>query len=488
MNRQIRIIALIALVLFAALFINLNWVQLVDAQHLADNPNNIRILLKEYAMQRGAILSADEKNAAYSVHTPSDAYKWERSYPLGSLFADVTGYDSLVYGSSELESTQNKTLTGQTGTLTMQSLSDQLLGSGTVGDTLVLTIQSQLQQVATTALGSHKGAVVALDPTTGAVLAMVTSPTYDPTPLASHDNTTIVNAWKALQANPDQPMLNRATSATFPPGSTFKVITAAAALQNGLGVTTTYAPASSFLPGQTTQPIQNFGGETCGGDMVKAFTVSCNAYFARLGTQLPPGALASTAADFGFGSAPPLGIPTAASKIGTAAELSSPAYTAQSSIGQFNDAATPLQMALVAAAVADGGKIMQPYLVQEVRDPQGNVISQTQPTLWKTAMDPNTASTITQMMEDVVSQPDGTGTKAQIQGVTVAGKTGTAQNAPGQAPHAWFIAFAPAQAPRIAVAVLVENGGNLGSDATGGLVSAPIAKQVIQEDQTLEGW
>ncbi|HWD09747.1 MAG TPA: penicillin-binding protein 2, partial [Actinomycetota bacterium] len=183
MNRQIRIIALIALVLFAALFININWVQLVDAQHLANNPNNIRILLKEYAMQRGAILSADEKNAAYSVHTPSDAYKWERSYPLGSLFADVTGYDSLVYGSSELESTQNKTLTGQTGTLTMQSLSDQLLGSGTVGNTLVLTIQSQLQQVATTALGSHKGAVVALDPTTGAILAMVTSPTYDPTPL-----------------------------------------------------------------------------------------------------------------------------------------------------------------------------------------------------------------------------------------------------------------------------------------------------------------
>ncbi|MGH2719653.1 MAG: peptidoglycan D,D-transpeptidase FtsI family protein [Actinomycetota bacterium] len=488
MNRQIRIIALIALVLFAALFVNLNWVQLVDAQHLANNPNNIRVLLRDYAIQRGPILTADQKDAAVSQHTPNDAYKWERSYPAGSLYSDVTGYYSLVYGSNELENSQNSVLTGQGGRLTMQSLSDQLLGNGTTGNTVVLTIQSQLQQVASTALGNHKGAVVALDPNTGAILAMVTSPTYDPTGLASHDNNSIVSAWKQLQADPDQPMLNRATSATFPPGSTFKVITAAAALENGIGVSTTYAPASSFLPAQTTQAIQNFGGETCGGDMSEAFTVSCNAYFAKLGTQLPQGALATTAAAFGFGSTPDIGIPLAPSKIGTADELASPAYAAQSAIGQYNDAATPLQMAMVAAAVANQGKIMKPYLVQETRDPGGNVLSETKPQLWKTAMDTQTDAIITQMMEQVVNSPNGTGTAAKIQGVTVAGKTGTAQNAPGQAPHAWFIAFAPAQAPRIAVAVLVENGGNLGSDATGGLVSAPIAKQVIEADRAVEGW
>lgn len=488
MNRQIRLIALIALVLFAALFINLNWVQLVDAQHLANNPNNIRILLKEYAIQRGPILTADEKNAAVSQHTPNDAYKWERAYPAGPLFSDVTGYYSLVYGSSELESAYNKTLTGQEGRLTMQSLSDDLLGNKTVGNTLVLTLQSQIQQAAAAALGSHKGAVVALDPTTGAVLAMVTSPTYDPTPLASHDNNTIVDAWKQLQADPDQPMLNRAINSTFPPGSTFKVVTTAAALEHGFTTSTSYAPASSFLPGQTNQAIQNFGGETCGGNMVQAFTVSCNAYYAKLGTQLPQGALAQTAADFGFGSAPPLGIPAAVSKIGTPEELNSPAFTAQSAIGQYNDAASPLQMALVASAVADGGKIMKPYLVQEERDPEGNVINKTQPSLWKTAMDGPTAQTLTTMMEQVVNSPQGTGTRAAIPGVIVAGKTGTAQNAPGQAPHAWFIAFAPAESPRIAIAVLVENGGNLGSDATGGLVSAPIAQQVIEADRTVEGW
>jgi peptidoglycan glycosyltransferase len=487
-NRQIRIVAIIALVLFGVVFINLNWVQLVDAQKLANNPANIRVLLKAYANERGPILSADEKTVAGSKHTPTDAYKWLRTDPSGSLYADVSGYDSLTYGSTELENTYNKELTGQGGRLSMQSLSDQLLGNNTVGDTVVLNINSTLQQVATTALGTKKGAVVALDPNTGAILAMVTSPSYDPNPLASHDPTTIATAWKALQADPDNPMLNRATGATFPPGSTFKVITTAAALQNGFSVSNTYAPATQFLPAQTNSPIKNFGGENCGGDMIEAFTVSCNAYYAKLGTMLPQGALAATARAFGFDSAPPLQIPDAASRIASDADLSSPAFTAQSAIGQYNDAATPLQMALVAAAVADGGKIMAPQLVKEVRDAQGNIISQTQPTLWKTAMDPTTAATLTTMMESVVNSPNGTGTAARIPNVMVAGKTGTAENAPGQAPHAWFIAFAPADAPRIAVAVLVENGGNLGNEATGGAVSAPIAQKVMVADQTLEGW
>jgi peptidoglycan glycosyltransferase len=488
-NRQIRIVAMIALVLFGALFVNLNWLQLVHAQSLANNPDNIRVLLKAYANERGPIISADQKNVAVDVHTPNDAYKWQRTYPQGSLFADVTGYFSLVYGSSELEHSYNKELTGQGGRLTMQSLSDQLLGNGTVGDTVVLTIQTQLQQVAAAAMAKYKGAVVALDPTTGAILAMVSSPSYDPNPLASHNTNTIVSAWKQLQADPSNPMLNRATSATFPPGSTFKVVTAAAALDNGLGVSTTMPPASSFLPKDTTSPIHNYGGETCGGDMMEAFTISCDVYFAKLATELPAGALAQTAGNFGFGSAPPLELPTAASQIGTPAQLASQAYTAQSGIGQYNDAATPLQMALVASAVADGGKIMAPYLVQEVRDSQGNVLQEARPRVWKDGvMSASTDATLTAMMESVVNTPSGTGTGAAIPGVMVAGKTGTAQNAPGQAPHAWFIAFAPAQAPRIAVAVLVENGGSLGSEATGGAISAPIAKQVIQADRTVEGW
>lgn len=490
MNRQIRIVAFIALILFGVAFINLNWVQLIHAQQLANNPANQRVLLKEYAIERGPVISADNQNLAVSQKTPNDNLKFLRTYPPGSMFAHITGYYSLVYGRGGLESSFNQQLTGQGGRLSMQSLSDQLLGQGQVGDSIVLTVNSQLQQVATTALGGRKGAVVALDPATGAILAMVSSPSFDPNPLSTHNQASIIQAWKSYQADPANPMLNRATSQAYPPGSTFKVITAAAALQNGLDTTTSFPNATQFLPPQTTSPIRNFGSppESCGGDMTQAFTVSCNSYFAQLGDKLPQGALAQTAEAFGFGSAPPLDIPDSASKMPSDADLKSPAFTAQSAIGQYNVAATPLQMALVAAAVANQGKIMKPRLVAEVRDPHDNVVQQTQPELWKQAIDPGTATTLTALMESVVSSPNGTGSAAAIPGVQVAGKTGTAQTVAGQAPHAWFIAFAPAQAPRIAIAVLVENGGNLGSEATGGKVSAPIARQVILADKAERGW
>jgi peptidoglycan glycosyltransferase len=485
-NRQIRIVALIALVLFGVAFVNLNWLQLVNAQHLANNPDNVRVILKEYAIARGPILSADEKTVALSVKTPNEDLKYLRTYPEGPVFAHVSGYYSYVYGRAQLEATYNKDLTGTGGHLTMQQLSDQLLGGSQQGNTVVTTISDQLQKAAVQALGTHKGAVVALDPTTGAILAMVSSPSYDPTTISSHDPNAVTKAWKGLQADPGKPMLNRAASQTYPPGSTFKVITAAAAVQNGLGVTTSYAPAPQFLPAQTTSPIKNFGGEVCGGDMAQALSQSCNVYFAKLATQLPPGALAKTARDFGFGEAPPLDIPDVASRLPTDAELKSPAFTAQSAIGQFNVAATPLQMALVAAGIANQGKIMRPRIVKEVRDPQGNVTKQNPPSLWKTAVPPDVAATLTSLMEGVVDS--GTGTAARIPGIKVAGKTGTAQNVAGQPPHAWFISFAPADAPKIAVAVLVENGGNLGSEATGGRLSAPIAQQVMLADRQVRGW
>ena len=485
MNRQIRIIALISLVLFVVLVVNLTWLQLVDAQHLANNPNNVRRLLKEYASQRGPILSGDNQDLAVSKAT-SDPLKYLRTYPQGSLFAQVIGYDSLVYGTAGLEHTYNSELTGKAGVLSMQNLNDQLFGGNQVGDSVVLTLNATLQKVAASALGNRKGAVVALNPTTGAILAMVSSPSYDPSPLSSHDTNTEAQAWKSLQADPRKPMFDRAASGTYPPGSTFKVITTSAALENGFTLSQTYAPATQYLPPQTTSAIKNFGGETCGGDMTHAFTISCNSYYAHLGDALPAGALARTAEAFGFGTPPPLEIPTAASRMPTDAELKAPPYAAQSAIGQYNVAATPLQMALVAAAIANGGKIMTPYLVDRVLDPQGSVISKTSPSVWKTAVDPQTAASLTALMESVVET--GTGTAAQINGVKVAGKTGTAQNAVGKPPHAWFIAFAPANAPQIAVAVLVENGGNLASEATGGAVSAPIARQVMLAARQVQGW
>ncbi|GAC1365849.1 MAG: D,D-transpeptidase PbpA [Actinomycetota bacterium] len=458
----------------------------VNAQHLANNPANVRVLLREYAIERGPIISADGKDVAISQKTPNDNLKFLRTYPTAGLFSEISGYYSLVYGRGGLESTYNQQLTGQGGRLTMQQLSDQLLGQGQVGDSVVLTINSQLQQVATAALGSRKGAVVALDPATGAILALVSSPSYDPNPISSHDNAQSQAAGKGYQADPARPMLDRATSEAYPPGSTFKVVTAAAALQNGFPAATSFPPATQFLPGQTTSPIKNFGNENCGGDMTRAFTVSCNSYFAELGTKLPAGVLARTAQSFGFTTAPPLELPTSPSRLPKESDLKSPAFAAQSAIGQYNVAATPLQMALVAAAVANQGRIMQPTVVAEVRDPRGNVIQHSQPQLWKQAIDPATAATLTTFMESVVTS--GTGTSAAIPGVQVAGKTGTAQTVVGQAPHAWFIAFAPVQAPKIAIAVLVENGGDLGSEATGGKVSAPIARQVMMADRAQRGW
>ena len=487
MNRQIRIVALIALVLFVAVFLNVGWVQWVDAQHLAANPNNVRVLLKAYASERGPMLSSDHQELAKSVPT-NDPLKYLRTYPQSTAFAQLTGYDSLIYGTSALEHALNTQLTGAAGRLSMQDLNDHLFGTNQPGDTVLLTLSNTLQHVAVAALGNRKGAVVALNPTNGAILAMVSSPSYDPNRLSSHNTTDMTAYWKSLQTDPTAPMLNRANGQTYPPGSTFKVITAVSALQNGFTLSQTYAPATQYLPQQTNQPISNFGKppENCGGDMLAAFTVSCNTYFAQLGASLPKGALATTAQGFGFTSPLPVEIPGAISRVPSQGDLKSPAFAAQSAIGQYNVAATPLQMALVASAVAYGGKIMTPHLVDHILDPSGATIQTTTPSVWKTAMDPSIAAQMTTLMESVVNS--GTGTPAQIPGVRVAGKTGTAQNAPGQAPHAWFIGFAPANAPQIAVAVLVENGGNAGSEATGGKVSAPIAQQVMMAARPIQGW
>ncbi|MGH2767597.1 MAG: penicillin-binding transpeptidase domain-containing protein, partial [Actinomycetota bacterium] len=250
---------------------------------------------------------------------------------------------------------------------------------------------------------------------------------------------------------------------------------------------TAFAPTDHYLPAQTAKPIGNFGGRACGGNMLEAFRASCNVYFARLGAELPEGALADVASKFGFGEAPPVELRAAASRIPSDNELASPAFAAQASIGQFNVSATPLQMALVAAGVASGGKIPAPRLVSEVRDARGGKVERTQPEVWKQAISAPTSAVLTALMEAVVA--DGTGKAAAIPGVRVAGKTGTAQTGrEGQPPHAWFVAFAPADAPRIAVAVVVENGGDVGNEATGGRVAAPIAKQVLEAHRAVAVW
>jgi peptidoglycan glycosyltransferase len=478
-NKPIRRVAITCLLLFAILLVNDNVVQFADAKTLRDKPGNTRLLFQQYDRKRGDIVTSTGVTIASSIPT-TDALKYLRTYPNGPLFAPITGYYSIVYGASQIESAENSILAGSDDRLFgVQQLSNLITGRTPEGGSVVLTIDPVLQQVAYAALAGRKGAVVALDPSTGAILALVSSPSYDPNTLSSHDQATITAYWKKLLADTANPGLDRALNQTYPPGSTFKLITAAAALSTGSYTPTTVIPAPATLPlPQSTSVLHNFQGESCGGQatLIQALTISCNTAFGGLGLALGQDALRNQADAFGFDS--PYSVPMKSATSVFPVDLSD-ANTIQSAIGQFDVRATPLQMAMVAAAIANGGVEMKPYLVDQLVGPDLRIVDQTKPTQLRRAVSPQVAAELTQMMESVVQH--GTGTSAQIPGVAVAGKTGTAQNATGAAPHAWFVAFAPAVQPKIAIAVLVENGGG-NSDATGGAIAAPIAKAVIQAE------
>ena len=485
MNRQIRAVGLTVLVMFGALFLNLSWIQIVRAQRLANNPANARVLLREHSIARGAILSADAQVLAQSKPTPNEALKFLRVYDTGPLFGHVTGFYSVRFGRTSLESKYNDSLIGKGGALTIQDLDDRLT-DGQRGDDIVISINSIVQKAAAESLGARRGAVVALDPITGQVLAMYSSPSYDPNALSQHSGPLQEETWTALNADANKPLLNRATSATYAPGSTFKLITAAAALENGKGPETSFPPVKEYQPPQTDKSIGNFGGSTCGGNMAEALRISCNVYFARLGAELPQGALEKTARSFGFGEVPDVDTVAAASKLPSTSALGSPAFAAQSAIGQFDVAATPLQMAIVASVIANRGTLVATRLVAEVRDARGAVLTKTRSNVLREAIDPDTAAILTQMMIEVVKS--GTGKAAAISGIEVAGKTGTAQTGvQGTRSFAWFVGFAPAVGPRIAVAILVE-GDEDSSNETGGRIAAPIAKKLIEAHRTAAKW
>jgi len=481
MNKPLRKVAIALALLFAILIVNANVVQVVNAKSLTGNSHNRRVLIDDYRRQRGDIIAGGQA-VALSVPT-KDKLKYLRTYPGGSLFAPITGYYSLTLGASAIESSENSVLNGNDSRLSISfdRLSQLLTGRTLRGGTVTLTIDRAAQTVAANALGNRKGAVVALDPRTGAILAMVTSPSYDPSQLTGHDPSVIDKNYKALLANPGNPLLNRATQESYPPGSTFKVIVTAAALASGKYQPDSQvsSPNSYTAPGTTT-PISNFAGESCGGSTIsltQALEISCNTAYAGIGVDLGADALRAQARAFGFGSTPDgIGVPTAASVFPN--DLNQP-QTAQSAIGQFDVRATPLQMAQVAAAIANGGAMMKPYLVSQITGPDLKVLSRATTTVLANPLNPTIASEITTMMEGVVNS--GTGTKAKIPGVRVAGKTGTAETGvPGAAPDSWFIGFAPADAPKVAVAVLVENGGGE-VNTTGGAVAAPIAQQVMAQ-------
>jgi peptidoglycan glycosyltransferase len=482
MNRPLRKVAVACLVLFGMLLLQANWVQVVKAKDYRNDPRNRRVLLRTYDRERGPIVigSGQDRQAVAKAIATTDTLKYLRTYPGGAVYAPVTGFASLVYGYAGIERQENPVLSGEDERLFVRRLSDYVTGRQIKGGSIVLTLNRAAQQAAYDGLAGKVGAVVALDPRTGAVLAMASRPSYDPTVLSTHDPSRIRASYQALLAAPGDPLVNRGVERTYPPGSTFKVITTAAALAGGLSPGTKIpSPTVLDLPG-TTANLRNFGGETCGNGrtttLADALRISCNTAFGQLGITLGADKVRKQAEAFGFGDTS-LELPQPVADSVYPSDLTK-AQEAQSAIGQFDVRVTPLQMAMVAAGVANGGDVMRPYLVKEVQAPDLSRLDLASPELYSHAVSSRVAQQLTTMMEGVVT--NGTGRAAQIPGIRVAGKTGTAQHATGQPPHAWFIGFAPANDPQVAVAVLVEDGGSLGSDATGGKLAAPIAQAVMR--------
>lgn len=484
MNRQIRRVALGVLVLFGALFVNLNILQVVRAGDLRNDTRNARGLIAEYEIARGSIVVGQQADAV-SVARSRDTggrLRYEREYPEGPRYAHLTGFHSFVYGRSELERSFNDFLVGSAPEVFARNLADLLAGRQRVGDTLQLTIDPGVQAAAAAGLEGRTGAVVALDPRTGAVLALYSSPSYDPNPLASHDGDVVRDAWAELTDDPANPQLNRALRETYPPGSVFKLVTGAAALESGVRPDTTYPDPPRLQLPLTSSTIGNFGGGPCedGNEITleEAMVRSCNTTFGQIGLDLGGERLVAQAERFGVNGAPAFQLPDVARSRFPGEDLDEPS-SAQSAIGQRDVALTPLQVAMITAAIANDGELLLPQLVRHVEDTAGRIVRQYAPEPWRIsgssqAISVETARTLRNMMEAVVER--GTGTAARIDGVDVAGKTGTAQTGEGRPPTVWFTGFAPAEAPEVAVAVVIADADD---DATGGRVAAPIARDVM---------
>lgn len=482
MNKPIRFMAAMTMVLFLALLLNVTYLQYFRAEELNERNDNRRVRDAEFSRERGPILAAGSP-VAESVAS-DDRFEYQRRYPQPFKYAHTTGFYSYIYGASAVELSQNQILSGSDPRLFVNRVIDMVSNTQPEGGSVSLTLDPQAQTAAfdgVRALGPEtKAAVVALEPDTGKILAMVSSPTYDPNLLASHDLAQVQSAWERLINAPSDPLVNRAIQEVYPPGSTFKLVTAAAALETGdYNPDTLVQGGTSLDLPLTDTPLVNQGGSNCGGDQItltQALVVSCNVSFGDIALEIGADALRETAEEFGFGQRYLQGLPQAVSRF---PEDPDEPQTAFSAIGQFDVAATPLQMALVTATVANNGQGMQPYVVDEVRSPDLSVLEKTSPQeLPEQAMSARSADMLTQMLVEVVET--GTGRTAQIPGVQVAGKTGTAQSSEDRDNYAWFVSFAPADDPQVAVAVLVEDAGVAQDAISGSGLAAPIAKRVME--------
>jgi peptidoglycan glycosyltransferase len=489
MNKPLRRIAIFCGLLVLALLARDNWLQYLKADSLKDDPKNRRVTIARYSTPRGDII-VDGDPITGSTKTSKSGLndlEYKRTYKDGAMWAPVTGYASQAFGANQLESIEDGILTGTDDRLFFRNTLDMITGKQKQGGNVVTTLSAAAQKAAYDGLKAQggKGAVAALDPSTGKILALASYPSYDPSTFAGNSTSTDSKAWTKLQKknNSGDPMLNRALRETYPPGSTFKVVTAAAALENGLynsADQATNSPLPYIMKGTTTE-LKNEGNIPCkNATMRTALRVSCNTVFGKIGSDLGNDKMLAEAKKFGFDSEQYTPVRTSSSVF---SDNMNSSQTALSSIGQYNTATTPLQMAMVASAVANNGKLMKPYMVDKLQSPSVDTISQTEPEELSQPLSAKNAQILQSMMETVVKE--GTGTKAQIGGgVTVGGKTGTAQHgvANSENPYAWFISYAKLSdnSSPVAVAVVIEDDNANRDDISGGGLAAPIAKSVME--------
>ncbi|HEX6074692.1 MAG TPA: penicillin-binding transpeptidase domain-containing protein [Micromonosporaceae bacterium] len=480
MNAPLRRVSVAVMVLFGLLFLNLNYVQFLQGDYYRNHELNNRVLVQEYQRQRGNIRVA--RDAVATSKDTGGELRFTRTYPEGPEYAHVVGHKSIYYGDTGIEAEYDDVLSGEDPRLFVRRFTDIITGRRPVGGDVVLTLSEKAQKTAFRELGDNRGAVVALDPVTGALLTAVSTPSYDPNGLASHSSKAAKKTWNKYLKDSDKPMLNRALGEHYPPGSTFKTIVAAAALKSGYSPATMIPSGPSYTPEQTTRTITNAHPSICPESQVTledALRESCNTGFAQLGVELGANQVKDMAREFGFEDEDlRIPLPVAASRTG---EMSDVPTVAQSSIGQRDVRMTPLQGAMIAATVANDGVRVQPHLVKEVRGPDLADILETAKEREELSrpLDGGTASALRGMMVRVVQS--GTGTAAQINGVEVGGKTGTAQNAQGARDHGWFIGFAVKDGqPKVAVAVFLENFGSGGSNRAT-QIAGSVMKTVLEE-------
>ncbi|MFI1394443.1 peptidoglycan D,D-transpeptidase FtsI family protein [Streptomyces sp. NPDC020681] len=479
MNKPLRRIAIFCGLLVLALLVRTNWLQYVEAEELNTHKKNRRVLIERYSNERGNII-VDGKPITGSVETNDTDFTFKRTYVNGPMWAPVTGYASQAFDANQIEKLEDGILTGNSDQLFFDRTMAMFTGDKKKGGNVVTTLSGAAQTAAYKGLGSKKGAVAAIDPQTGKILALASTPSYDPATFAGY-GASDEKAWNALEKDKDKPKLNRALREVYPPGSTFKVVTAAAALEHGIVTdinAATDTPEPYTLPNTTTK-LPNHAGGCENASLNNALKVSCNTVFAKLGDEVTRDKMVETAQKFGFNN-PEIDTPVRAAASVYDKAMDKPG-NALSSIGQFNTATTPLQMAMVTAAIANDGKLMKPYMIDQLESPNLDVISKTEPQEMSRPVSQKNAQLLQEMMENVVE--NGTGGNAKIDGVTVGGKTGTAQHGENNSknPYAWFISYAKTDdGSPVAVAVVVEDSEAKRDDISGGGLAAPIAKAVMQ--------